>query len=98
MSFKPYIPTQEIWDKHFSHTRTSGSPKSFHILKSAKLPENTDNVKIISSTAQGISQAQLEIKRQYEEMIGNNPEFSINTTNKKRKVQSTPRKRSSNNK
>lgn len=98
MSFKPYISDQHSWTSYFSKSKGS-TTKHFYNLKSEKAPpsSNTEPMKLISPTAQGIQQAKMDLKRQYEELLEDNPELNtINTPAKKRKVQSTVRKRKDN--
>ena len=76
MSFKPYIANQEMWEKHFKINIKKGGLKKFHTLKPEKMQAN-EKIELISPIAQGLSQAQMEIKRKYDELIKTNPEFSI---------------------
>ena len=90
MSFKNYIPNQEQWDSHFQNKKTNANFKNFYTLKPAKKPEI---IQIVSPTAQGLSMAELEIKRKYEEMLETNPYMTIKSSNKRKKYQTAARKR-----
>lgn len=93
MSFKNYIPNQDQWESHFKNKKTITNFKKFYTLKPPKQIKNVESVTIVSPTAQGLSMAELEVKRKYEELLENNPFMGINTNNKRKKYQSTVRKR-----
>ena len=66
--------------------------QKFHTLKPEKMQTN-EKIELISPIAQGLSQAQLEIKRKYDELVKTNPEFDIKPSNKRKKSQSSISKR-----
>lgn len=91
MSFQPYIANQEMWENHFKINKNSKHKKFQTINLNKQI--NNEKIALISPIAQGISQAQLDIKRKYEELIKTNPELDIKPINKRKKNQSSSSKR-----
>ena len=92
-SFQPYFSNQTDWNKHFNHSKKKSSTKSFYTLKSENnMPDSS--IKLITSTAQGVEQAESELKRKYAELVESGYiEDTINKPPKKSRYQSVKRSR-----